>query len=151
MRPLLLSSDYVVVEKALVMDFKLGDLVAWRDKDGYVTHRVISIAAPGLVTKGDNLYKADPPVQMSDIAGRVVAIERRGVNIDLQGGKWTSVNERLARLSKMQASSFAQAQRMGFRLFGDNLPPWITSLGRMFGSPFRVVMRLMVRINLDNE
>lgn len=59
-----------------------GEIIAWKKDSGFVVHRLIRIEQivtnKFVVTRGDSCIEEDEPVAVSDIAGRVIEIERPG-------------------------------------------------------------------------
>jgi signal peptidase I len=56
-----------------------GEIIAWKKETGLIVHRVARIIENekkvGLITRGDSSLAEDPPLQLAEIAGRVVRIE----------------------------------------------------------------------------
>lgn len=97
MRPTLSSGDYIITY--LTDDeflFKLGDIVTYEPllayspmlDSRYVTHRIIELREDNLVTKGDNLKKADPPIKPFRIIGVAIA------SLDTESFLCSSLTER---------------------------------------------------------
>ena len=62
--------DYLLVMKQ--KDYKVGDIVTYREKDYLVTHRIISMNGDEIVTKGDANNTEDSPIQKSSIVGKMI-------------------------------------------------------------------------------
>lgn len=72
-----------------------GDILLYRDAGGRpVAHRLIGFAADGeedtLILRGDSAAAPDLPVRLSQVLGRVFAIERDGRRIDPYGARSTA-------------------------------------------------------------
>ncbi len=91
MRPFLRSGDTVLVEPFDLSAVKAGDIVFYKTANGKLrVHRVIRRPKQRqetvLLTKGDALFQADPPVLYKEVLGKVIAIERKGRYKSLDGG-----------------------------------------------------------------
>jgi signal peptidase I len=78
MLPAILPGDVLSIRQVSAAQAAAGDVVLFRREDRFFVHRVLRREAGGLVTRGDALAAADPPVADSELLGKVVAIERRG-------------------------------------------------------------------------
>jgi signal peptidase len=68
---------------------RAGDVVIFLHPEGShcITHRVVSITPEGISTRGDNNYGVDPwLLQPADVAGQVVAAQRRQKRRKIAGG-----------------------------------------------------------------
>lgn len=94
MHPFIRDGDVLKVEPAEVSEIKLGDVIFYRTGSRPVAHRVIrKVSENGkafLVTKGDSSPSSDQPVYPEDLLGKIVAVERNGLDLRL--------DSRLARL-----------------------------------------------------
>ena len=57
---------------------KEGELIVTRMGGRLVAHRLVEKFPGGVVTRGDAARSDDPPIAISDVLGRVVAIHRKG-------------------------------------------------------------------------
>lgn len=64
--------DIVIVK--LTDDINENDIITFKYKENFVTHRVIKIDDEKIVTKGDANDSEDEPIKKSDIVGKVVYI-----------------------------------------------------------------------------
>ncbi|MGP6294580.1 S26 family signal peptidase [Caldiplasma sukawensis] len=97
MFPTLYSGDYLITyltdDKFL---FKVGDIITYEpllayspiSDSRYVSHRIIELRKDNIVTKGDNLKKADPPIKPFRIIGVAVA------SLDTKTFVFSSLTER---------------------------------------------------------
>jgi signal peptidase I len=78
MEPALHHGDALVLGGVDAASVQVGDIV-WALHEGWpIMHRVVYVYTDAtgeriVVTKGDNLAEADPPVRASDVQGRLVA------------------------------------------------------------------------------
>lgn len=67
-----------------------GDIVVYHCDDGTpIAHRVIQQRGTSILTRGDNRWRADPPVRAEQVLGVVVAATRgdRAVPLHTRGAK----------------------------------------------------------------
>lgn len=103
MYPFIQDDDVVLVEPKNVRELNTGDIIFYRRPWGtYVIHRLIEKVdgSPSLVTKGDNLAYYDEPVPIEQVMGRVIQIEGRGRQIQLNKGMGWLLNGFMGRLSR---------------------------------------------------
>ena len=72
--PVLNEGDLVFIEGVKRDDIKMGDIVVWRNPQGFTIHRVVLLDADTLVTKGDANFTEDKPVAYSDVVGRTAKV-----------------------------------------------------------------------------
>jgi len=86
MTPAIKTGDLVIDKPVIISGIKRGDIVSYASLSNHhlvVSHRVLSINNQRLITKGDNLFSADPPVDFSAVQGRVFkVIPRAGYLLD---------------------------------------------------------------------
>ncbi len=93
MLPLLREDDRVLVAHGWA-GLKRGDVVVFRQPDrSLAAHRVLRIhhsgqAGPIFFTKGDNTPNFDPPLNASQIVGRVLSVKRGGRSMPLDTLPW---------------------------------------------------------------
>jgi hypothetical protein len=131
MAPLLRDGEAVLVRPVPPELIGRGDVVLFVADGGYLMHRVIGSAAGGrlLMTKGDALPWADPPVEASALVGRVVARQA--------GGGWVALQPRF--LGRLAARFSALGERLGRRYLG--LAP---EAGRRAPSPAERLWRVVL-------
>lgn len=66
------AGDWIIVK--LTQDVKLNDVITYKYKNEYITHRVIEAYKSTFVTKGDANNSKDAPIDKSQIIGKVVKI-----------------------------------------------------------------------------
>ena len=72
--PVLNEGDLVFIEGVKRADIKTGDIVVWRNPQGFTIHRVVRLDTDTLVTKGDANFTEDKPVAYSDVVGRTAKV-----------------------------------------------------------------------------
>jgi signal peptidase I len=103
MAPLLRPGDMVMAQRVMPEALRRGDLIVVRRPDDLITHRLVAVEAQGCLTKGDNCHFADAPVPAQTILGRVVAIKRGDLRVDLTSRRWAVVNRWLGELGWWEA------------------------------------------------
>lgn len=81
MYPLLHSDDIVFFEKVPWNYIKVDDIILFQTRKQVITHRVIYKNNSYLLTKGDNILRADQPVLPSQIIGKLTSVKRNGSHI----------------------------------------------------------------------
>jgi len=92
MTPFIRHDDLVEVEPVAAEDVAIGDILFLHDERGtLMVHRAISrlrsTEGVRILSKGDALAQPDTPVDTGQVLGRVIALERRGRQIDLRTGR----------------------------------------------------------------
>ena len=94
MAPAILPGDLVSIERASLNEISTGDVVLFQQRGRFFVHRVVDCkraAAAGtheeacLITRGDRLRNDDPPVNSSELLGRVVSLERNHRKVEIPG------------------------------------------------------------------
>ena len=62
--------DYVIVKNT--KDINLKDIITFKDKKNYITHRVVEIRGDKIITRGDANNSNDIEITYDDIVGKVV-------------------------------------------------------------------------------
>ena len=78
MLPSIWPGDVVCVSGADRDAYRPGDVVLYSRKGRLFVHRLVEMAGEAVVTRGDAMLDADPPVRAGNLLGRVVSIERGG-------------------------------------------------------------------------
>src|SRR3989442_10835380 len=76
MLPSIWPGDIACVSR--VVAYQPGDVVLFSRKGRLFIHRVVETSGGAVVTRGDSMLDADPPVAVSDVLGRVEGIARGG-------------------------------------------------------------------------
>jgi len=105
MYPFLKTGDKLKIAPIREDEIKLGDMIAVdrRSKGAWFTcHRVVKISEDKryYFTKGDfHKEGLDEPVTAKDIAGKIVLVRRKNLEIDLERELWKYINRTIAKLS----------------------------------------------------
>ena len=82
------DGDSVLVRNVSPDKIHPGDIVIWRDDNGFTAHRVLYKRAHGerfqFLTKGDGHLAADPPIWGDQIIGQVTEIRGRHGSVRLE-------------------------------------------------------------------
>jgi signal peptidase I len=84
MYPLLHDGDILYYQKSPFNEIKIDDIILFKKKDRYITHRVICRKNDYVVTKGDNVLKSDGKIFQNAIVGKVNKIKRNDTFFDLK-------------------------------------------------------------------
>ncbi len=82
MFPLLMNGDIVYFQKIHFKNININDIIIFKQKDRYITHRVIYKTYSYLITKGENNFKADPKVYKKDIIGKLEKVKRGNIEFN---------------------------------------------------------------------
>jgi signal peptidase len=86
MEPTLQTGDLVIVLKRVATsDVSVGDVVVYRRGSTLIIHRVVMIEGSTFITKGDNNWVVDPPVNSEALIGKVLEIGGRPLKVPLVG------------------------------------------------------------------
>jgi signal peptidase I len=95
MLPTIRPGDVLEVHRESMAAVSIGDIVVFEREARLVTHRVVEkVLGPErtlLITRGDALRAADPPVTPEELLGRVTAILRGGRRLDPRRTRWARV------------------------------------------------------------
>jgi len=78
MLPAVWPGDRLIVQRRNPNKIQPGQIILYSRNGGLVAHRVVSRDGDRLLTRGDSLPQADPPVPTNEVAGEIVSIVRRG-------------------------------------------------------------------------
>ena len=70
MEPTLKVNDLIIVKEQ--KNYKKDDIVTFKDKNVYVTHRVISVDGNTIITRGDANNTNDDPITKDRIVGKLI-------------------------------------------------------------------------------
>ncbi len=90
MYPFIKNGDVIIVEARNGRSVGIGDIIFYRRPDGSLTaHRLVKINSRKdgkvLITKGDAMKNIDPPVNDTQVMGRVILIEENERKLKLNG------------------------------------------------------------------
>ena len=72
MSPTIEKGDMILVK--LDTDYKVGDIISFKEDDSVITHRIVEIKENSYVTKGDSNNTLDNPITKDRIIGKTVKI-----------------------------------------------------------------------------
>jgi len=146
MAPLIGTGDEVVVERASADGLRRGDIVLYTVDGAFHTHRLLARRRHGnatlLVTKGDASLNPDQPWQEEQLLGKVVAVRRGERTIDLEGGKWGTINRLVGILAALQIAALRVARWVKVVIIGDRKTRWAPLVARVVSAPSRWLIRL---------
>lgn len=64
--------DFVIVK--IGKDVEYNDIITFKEKNAFITHRIVEINDENIVTKGDNNTAKDEPISRENVVGKVVFI-----------------------------------------------------------------------------
>ena len=75
MHPVIRDGDYVRVVPCAASELRRGDIILAATARGLTAHRIVRISRRGIITRGDNSLRSDPPVEVADVLGRIDEVE----------------------------------------------------------------------------
>ena len=91
MLPLIREKDRILTAHGY-NHIRSGDVIAFQQAEKNLVHRVLYVSgsktSPVFVTKGDNSLYIDPLLNLDQVFGKVVAIEREGQYMSLETSSW---------------------------------------------------------------
>lgn len=85
MWPTLHTGDLIFIQATRREDIKIGDIVVWKNPNGFTIHRVVELGENTLTTKGDANFKNDDPVAYSDVVGRTYQVFGKNARLPYLG------------------------------------------------------------------
>jgi signal peptidase I len=152
MFPLLQEGDQVLVRHCST-EVQRGDIIVFRQGDATIAHRVVhirkSVAGVLFIAKGDNVPQSDPPVNVSAIVGRVVAVKRGTRFTSLEIPVWRISGKVIAGITIVSEQSTAWSHIFKYKFLGPQ-PNRVTAFLRrnaqaFFSFTLRVVRALAGR------
>ena len=74
MSPAIRTGDRVVVEPS--QESRVGTVVVRHHENRVLVHRLIAVEGDGITTRGDAMFRSDPPAPVTSIVGVVRTVER---------------------------------------------------------------------------
>jgi hypothetical protein len=149
MLPLVRDGDHVLVAHGFA-GVRRGDIVVLRREGRLIAHRVLRIyggnAGSTFITKGDSVYRLDPPSSADQVLGRVLAVRRKGRHLRLDTPAWRMFGWLIAvkMLACTQVCSWGR--KLKRRLLGPRPNGLTAFLRRSAMAFFSVVMRTVEAI-----
>lgn len=111
MHPFIKDGDVIEVKPVTISKIRLGDAIFYPTSWGMLrVHRAIKKHKKNgrviLMTKGDVGLNFDPPLQGDNIMGKVIAIEKSNVTINLNCKSWRIANYMIATYSLLPISIY---------------------------------------------
>ena len=104
MYPLFKEGDIIVVNNR-VPEFKKGDIVVFKpnlDSYKYIIHRIVKIKKDKIVTRGDNIVRADQPsIDIRLVVGKADYLVRNSNRKNIMNGMFGSMLHKIFRLRKI--------------------------------------------------
>lgn len=86
MWPVLKEGDLVFIKGVRDKnEVKNGDIVVYKNYQGFTIHRVMAINDDTLVTKGDANNIFDPPINISEVVGKALSVREKPIRIPFVG------------------------------------------------------------------
>lgn len=85
MWPVLKTGDLVIMKGASGVDVEVGQIVVFKNPNGFTIHRLIRKDGNKFITRGDANNVDDKPIESSDIVGRVVYVGESPVRVPRLG------------------------------------------------------------------
>ena len=106
----ILQDNVIIVKPAKATDVSIGDIILYIVRENMIAHRVvkryIKNAKIMLITKGDSNSSFDKPINPEHVLGKVIAIEKNNVTINLENKIWRIANYMIARYSLLSLSIY---------------------------------------------
>lgn len=83
MLPAIWPGDILEIAAATRDEIAVGDLVLYERDGRFFVHRVISLQAERIVTRGDAMPHADPPVSPASVLGKIERLVRSGKKVNV--------------------------------------------------------------------
>lgn len=94
MWPVLQEGDLIFIQGVAKKDIHEGDIIVWRNPNGFTIHRVLKLNEDTLVTKGDANFTEDDPVKYEDIVGKTYQVFGKDARIPYLGMISVYANQR---------------------------------------------------------
>jgi len=101
MLPAIWPGDVITVRHCDLAQFQPGQIALYRRNGKLTAHRILELSTDHLIARGDSVPTLDPPVQFSEIVGRVVCISRTGRPVRLEQSSWQRVASSMFRSSDL--------------------------------------------------
>lgn len=85
MWPVLQEGDLIFIQGVSKKDIHEGDIIVWRNPNGFTIHRVLKLNEDTLVTKGDANFTEDEPVKYEDVVGKTYQVFGKDARIPYLG------------------------------------------------------------------
>lgn len=125
MLPLLNPGDKILLRKCRDDNLLCGDVIVYMiDYVSYV-HRFIFKKKRDdrffLITKPDKAFFFNTPIPLNQLIGRIIAVEKKRFNINLESAFWKAINRFLGLFSFLEGIVFNLLRLVKRKLFKDTL------------------------------
>ncbi|MCG8429588.1 MAG: signal peptidase I [Candidatus Omnitrophica bacterium] len=91
MTPFICAGDAVSVRQVSPAQLKRGDVLVYSSGKRIFVHRLLSRHNRQLIVKGDRCRLCDGPVPSAQVLGKVVAVTKPYVRLNLEHGLWVAL------------------------------------------------------------
>jgi hypothetical protein len=99
MLPSIWPGDILTVRRVNPAELAKGRIALYRRQGNLIAHRIARVEPQRLITRGDTLPHDDPPLNVSEIIGQVVGIDRNGRSIPPEPSFWNRAVSSILRRS----------------------------------------------------
>ncbi len=85
MWPVLKEGSLVFIKSVKKEEVKIGDIIVYRNSNGFTIHRVVELGEKDLTTKGDANFQKDVSIKYEDIIGKTLTVFGRPAAIPYLG------------------------------------------------------------------
>lgn len=147
MRPLMRPGDTVSLRLAEASELKTGDLIAFRQDENLIVHRLIRARkldkSLWLCQKGDNL-SGWSWISADKVLGKVESIRGRGKELNMSTRPWTWMNRVMGTLGFFWVSTVEKARLLKECVASDRQLPvlggWVSYLGKGLNSTYGFII-----------
>jgi signal peptidase len=94
MWPTLKKGDLVLIKGVTNKEeVKIGDIIVYRNPQGFTIHRIVSTNETTIITKGDANNVSDAPVSYDEIIGKTLTFNNKPLRIPLLGNVSILINK----------------------------------------------------------
>jgi signal peptidase I len=115
MHPTIRFGEIIVIEPLGQVPVRAGDVLLYRHCRGAIAHRLVRVASstagrPTVILRGDAADCCDSPIELKEVLGRVIAVERCGrvVRFGLRTRIWSPVLARALRWFRIARTTIAE-------------------------------------------
>jgi signal peptidase len=149
MLPTLWPGDAVSIESRPLSRMGVGDIVLYERDGRFFLHRLVALpmacSAGMLITRGDAMPQADPPIPEDALLGVVAGVRR--------GEDWVTVPKTMSRMSRLAGALLARSRGLALlvlhvRSGGNYAARWQKKNRGKDGAPTRATPELFRRVDV---